>query len=160
MSKKIFSALCLVLCMAAIFIFSSQNADISGNLSGGITETIAKIFIKDFKTFTLEHQTKIVETMHFYIRKAAHFTIYAALGFFSFTNVSLYTEKTRKKFLISLPFCLLYAASDEIHQLFTDGRCGSPRDVLIDFCGALTGTLAAFLFFKIISYFSKKRSQN
>jgi VanZ family protein len=30
----------------------------------------------------------------------------------------------------------LYAASDEIHQTFVDGRHGTPVDVLIDSCGA------------------------
>ena len=37
-------------------------------------------------------------------------------------------------------FCLLYAASDEIHQIFSN-RGASVKDVMIDFAGAVTGIL-------------------
>ena len=51
--------------------------------------------------------------------------------------------------LIALPFSVLYAASDEVHQLFVDGRAGSAVDVLIDSGGALFGILLAVLAFLI-----------
>ena len=160
MVKKIILMLCLIACMTSIFIFSSQNSQISGDLSGGITQKIAEIFVKDFDTFSPEKQRKIVEGMHFYIRKAAHFSIYAALGFFAFLNADIYIRRTGRKFLLSLPFCLIYAASDEIHQLFTDGRCGSPIDVRIDFSGSVTGTLVAFCILNIFTLFFKKLLTN
>ena len=52
MVKKIILMLCLIACMTSIFIFSSQNSQISGDLSGGITQKIAEIFVKDFDTFS------------------------------------------------------------------------------------------------------------
>ena len=39
----------------------------------------------------------------------------------------------------------LYAASDEFHQLFVEGRAGSVRDVMIDTAGALIGVTVAVL---------------
>lgn len=157
MIKKITLIILLLICMATIFMFSSQNGNISGNLSSGITLTLARIFVKGFENFDIEKQIEIVDSMHFYIRKAAHFSIYALLGFIAWLNLHQYTENTRKKFLISLPFCLLYAASDEFHQLFTDGRSGSPKDVAIDFSGAIIGTVIAFFLIRIISKFQKKQ---
>ena len=93
MLKKILLMLCLIGCMTVIFLFSSQNGTRSGNISGGVTETLAKIFIDGFEELSLEKQKEIVEGMHFYVRKAAHFSIYAVLGFFSFLNADIYLKK-------------------------------------------------------------------
>lgn len=145
--------------MVMIFVFSSQNADISGNLSEGITYKIASLTVKDFETFSYEKQKEIVEGMHFYIRKAAHFSEYALLGVIAFLNSILYFTKTKTRFFTTLPFCLLYAATDEMHQLFTDGRCGSPVDVMIDFSGAVTGTVFIFIVMKAAAALSKRKSR-
>lgn len=155
MAKKIILFILLAACMVMIFLFSSQNAEISGNLSEGITYRIACIFIQDFKTFSMERQTEIVEGMHFYIRKAAHFSEYALLGLLTFLNACQYFRKTGTRFLITLSLCLLYASADEFHQLFTDGRCGSPVDVMIDFSGAAAGTLFIFVILLIINRIKK-----
>ena len=40
---------------------------------------------------------------------------------------------------IAAIFAVLYAASDEFHQLFVPGRAGSIRDVIIDGTGAVLG---------------------
>lgn len=141
--------------MTVIFLFSSQNGTHSGNISGGVTETLAKIFIDGFEELSLEKQKEIVEGMHFYVRKAAHFSIYAVLGFFSFLNADIYLKKKLSKLLASLSFCLIYAASDEMHQLFTDGRCGSPTDVLIDFSGSAAGNAAALLLIFLAAHISQ-----
>ena len=39
----------------------------------------------------------------------------------------------------SIMLGLVYAASDEIHQLYVPGRAGQFRDVLIDSAGVLLG---------------------
>lgn len=145
--------------MCAIFIFSSQTAAVSGKLSGGITHAIASLFVPDFKSMSQEHQTEIIESMHFYIRKAAHFSIYTALGFFSFLFAGTYKIKNTVRFTGVLLFCLFYASTDEIHQLFIDGRAGSIRDVCIDFCGAITGTLICCLLTSLISVIKQKKQK-
>jgi len=155
MAKKIILMILLVTCMILIFVFSSQNASISGDLSEGITYKIACLTVKDFKTFDFEKQKEIVEEMHFYVRKAAHFSEYALLGILAFLNAVQYLKTAGKRFLVTLPFCLLYAASDEFHQLFTDGRYGSPVDVMIDFSGSVTGILLVFIIINITGHFRK-----
>ncbi len=158
MARKITLLACLAACMILIFVFSSQNADISGNLSEGITYRIACLTVKDFADFSPERQKEIVEGMHFYIRKGAHFSEYALLGILAFLNANEYIKSTGRKFLAALPFCLVYASTDEFHQLFTDGRYGSPVDVMIDFSGSVTGTLVIYAFMLLIKRIRKDKS--
>lgn len=84
-----------------------------------------------------------------FIDKLAHFFIYIPLGFL--VGRALYLSENKvveKKFIIlTLVFCLLYAASDEFHQLFVRNRCAEILDVLFDFFGSVTG-LIIFNFFK------------
>lgn len=47
--------------------------------------------------------------------------------------------KGSKAFIFSLMFCILYAVSDEVHQLFVLGRGAQVTDVLIDSAGAFVG---------------------
>ena len=44
-----------------------------------------------------------------------------------------------KSFAFCIAFCILYAASDELHQLFVDGRGAQVKDVLIDSAGSIVG---------------------
>ena len=40
--------------------------------------------------------------------------------------------KTKNKILCALSIGVIYAISDEIHQIFTDGRTGLITDIFID----------------------------
>ena len=44
-----------------------------------------------------------------------------------------------KKIAIALVVCILFAISDEFHQLFVPGRGAQVKDVLIDTAGAIVG---------------------
>ena len=46
-----------------------------------------------------------------------------------------------KNVLVSVCIAVLYASTDELHQLFVPGRSGQVNDVLIDGCGAVIGAL-------------------
>ena len=65
------------------------------------------------------------------LRKLAHAAEYAILG-------ALLLRATRN---VGLAFALavLYAASDEFHQTFVEGRVGAVHDVAIDAIGAAIG---------------------
>lgn len=56
--------------------------------------------------------------------------------------------------LISTLFCIIYALSDEIHQLFVFGRSGELKDVLIDTIGSFLGII---LISKIINRKNDKK---
>ena len=53
--------------------------------------------------------------------------------------------------------CTLYAATDEIHQLFVAGRTGKWQDVLLDSSGALAGLLLAMFMLWLIRRRGAKR---
>ena len=66
------------------------------------------------------------------LRKLAHVTEYAVLGFLLARVVAL---------VPALLLGVLYAVSDELHQTFVAGREGAPRDVAVDALGVAVGLL-------------------
>ncbi len=74
------------------------------------------------------------------IKKGGHVALFGILSI-----LYLYALKRKRSlgdtgigvFMVSFIFTVLYAASDEYHQLFTPGRHGSVIDVFIDSCGAI-----------------------
>ncbi len=144
----IIAVLCVVLLllahMAVIFSFSSESREESGSRSEAITKAIARLLNPSFDDMTAEEQTAWVENLHFAVRKTAHFLEYALLGILS-TGLLLLLRRhgwaripCLYTWLIPAVFCLIYAASDELHQLFVD-RGAQVQDVVLDFCGALFG---------------------
>ena len=84
-----------------------------------------------------------VDYLNFFIKKTAHFFEY-------FILLVLWVRALgRKNFVIAIGISLLYAFSDETHQLFVPGRTGRLRDVAIDGAGIL---LSASLLSKIKSW--------
>ena len=128
--------------MALIFLLSSQNAAVSSGTSGNVIRLIAGIFRPGFGSLPAAEQAEIVASLQFLVRKSAHFSIYMILGLAT-----------------SCAVCLLYAASDEIHQLFVPGRSGEVRDVMIDFSGAVLGIALSMLVFLLICSIKKKRTE-
>lgn len=156
---RIITAAALVLWMALIFSLSSQNAALSSGTSGGVIRLIAGIFCPGFDNLSAAEQTEIVSSMQFIARKSAHFCIYTVLGILSFlTFISYEKLKFVLRLAVSGAVCLLYAASDEFHQLFVPGRSGEVRDVMIDFSGAMLGIAMSALIFLLIGRIKKKRT--
>ena len=137
--KKIFSWILLLLAMALIFYFSSQDADLSTEVSNSFTKSIVNFLtLHKLSNSTLGNIAISVDTA---VRKAAHFTIYAILGLLCFNALFNTFRKTDKKYwIIAIIICALYAISDEVHQLFVPGRAGMVKDVIIDTCGSVSGS--------------------
>ncbi len=72
-------------------------------------------------------QGPAIKPVDFALKKAAHVTEYAIL--FLLLNNAL--RRRRNHFHTAFLLGLLYAFTDEIHQLFTPGRGASLRDVLV-----------------------------
>ena len=75
------------------------------------------------------------DSVHFFIRKAAHFTEFTL---FSLSFTRLCGKCRWKNPILPLFAGLLVAVSDEFLQSFT-GRGSSVRDVIVDFSGVLFG---------------------
>ena len=67
------------------------------------------------------------------LRKGAHLAEYAVLG--------LLLMRAWGRELPALVTAVAYAATDEIHQRFVQGRHSSPFDVAFDACGAAIGLI-------------------
>lgn len=146
--------------MALIFLLSSQNAAVSSGTSGNVIRLIAGIFRPGFGSLPAAEQAEIVASLQFLARKSAHFSIYMILGVLSFLAVISYEKLLFAiRLATSSGICLLYAASDEIHQLFIPGRSGEVRDVMIDFSGAVLGIALSMLVFLLICRIKKKRTE-
>lgn len=126
MEKNKSSTFLVLIWMTIIFIMSSFNAEDSANQSNFIVNIISNIFnIENVKLLSL------------IIRKLAHFTEYLILGTLV---INMFTKNNAKKtYLLSILLCIIYAISDEIHQIFTPGRACQIKDILIDSVGSITG---------------------
>jgi hypothetical protein len=84
--------------------------------------------------------------IHFCIRKTGHFTGYGMLGltWLRAWRLTLPRLRVLSAIVLALLGTALIASCDEIHQAFIPNRTGSPWDVLLDCCGAVTMCLLAF----------------
>ena len=64
-----------------IFWFSAQNGEASSQLSGGITEKVVEVVEPDYASLTEPEQQTLFDAVQFAVRKSAHFSEYALLGF-------------------------------------------------------------------------------
>ncbi|MCI8412241.1 MAG: VanZ family protein [Clostridia bacterium] len=128
-----------------IFGFSSQNGEKSGELSSNIT----KFILEKMNYDDIQNQEEIFKKTEIVIRKIAHFSIYTLVGLLLMSFVSTYKLKENIRIIISLCMGILYATSDEVHQLFIPGRSGQITDVIIDTMGVLLGILVLLTLLEI-----------
>lgn len=88
-------------------------------------------------------------TVDLILRKGAHIFVYAILAFLLLKNFDNYSLPYL--FLVGI-ISVLYATSDEIHQLSVGGRQGSIVDIGIDSIGVLLGI--------IFSWFLRPKADN
>lgn len=134
-------AILAVLVLAFIFTNSMKTGEESNDISSGVMETILKI---------IDPQGRLNRYyFHIFVRKAAHF-----IEFFTFgvclcgMSLSVLDETHRLYAALTMFVALFAAVIDEFIQSFTS-RSSSARDVLLDFAGAFTGVLVAFLIGKL-----------
>lgn len=131
-----------ILCMILIFMFSAAPAENSSEMSDGLSYKIVDAVgqLPFFHWDDTEKATK-AEMIHIPLRKTAHFSEYAILAVLWAAPLGLFLKKTWKRLGLAFIICVLYACTDELHQLFVPGRDGNIRDVLIDGAGAAVGIL-------------------
>lgn len=141
--KKIIYTILLLIMMAVIFMFSNQNAKTSQATSDKVASDIVNtVEIVTKNEIQKGKKESIIENTRFLVRKTAHFTLYFILGIIAYLLFTSYGVK--KTVYYSILFCFLYACSDEIHQLFLDGRTAKILDVCIDTCGSSLAIISLF----------------
>jgi len=127
--------------MCMIFILSNQPAVQSSELSGSIIKKILELIG--------------INISQLLIRKAAHACEFCLLAFL-FSNLFSLCEN-KKWHVFSFVSTVLYACTDEIHQIFIPGRAGRVSDILIDAAGALIGIAVYYLIIIIIQTVRRKK---
>jgi len=140
--RKMVPFLPALLVMLMIFFFSSQPAYDSSELSWSLTEQVVSSVNDRFQlNWTYEEQEQQIIRIEHYIRKLAHFTEFALLAVTLAVPLYHHYVQGVRMFLLVWGFSVIYAFSDEFHQLFVAGRTGRIDDVMIDSAGALFGVL-------------------
>lgn len=131
----------VVLMMALIFAFSAQNGETSGALSGGITSWVLRTVVPDWEHLPTVEQEKLLDILGLVIRKLAHFSEYALLGFFLMLHIRQIEARVHLplSWLLAWVVGTAYAASDELHQGLVGGRHPAVTDVCIDSSGVIAG---------------------
>lgn len=127
--KRIICWSLTAVCMGIIFYFSSRTAVESTAQSDGILNIIFKLFGENTIT-------------SFIVRKIAHFLEFAGLSFLF--SITFYQQTEKVQFLLPVCCTSLYAVTDEIHQLFVEGRACKLLDWAVDTAGGLFGFLLFF----------------
>ena len=144
-----FNIILLILWLLTIFLFSNDKAEVSSEKSDGISNTIVNIIENiSGNNYSEEKYEEVLNIVIFIVRKTAHFLEYLILGLLVINVIKDYKVLEVKYIITGVLFCMLYAISDEIHQLFVSGRSCQIKDILIDTTGSITGILIYYLLYK------------
>ncbi|MGI8811154.1 MAG: VanZ family protein [Pyrinomonadaceae bacterium] len=132
--KRIVRYAPLIIWISVIFFLSSGEASMSH--TSYFVEPVLRFFYPDITDVTLQ-------IYHGYVRKAAHLTEYAALGFLASRVFysSSHAFLRNRWFAVAAVAVLIVASLDEFNQSFEPSRTSSTRDVLIDLAGGVTATV-------------------
>ncbi|MDQ5988305.1 MAG: hypothetical protein CSYNP_04065 [Syntrophus sp. SKADARSKE-3] len=121
----------------------------TGMFSTDQTSRIIVPILNDIFPWLTQYQVGLI---HELLRKTAHAAEYFILGilfFYAFRGHTI--QKWRLQWtLYAVIGVLLYAASDELHQIFVSSRTASLADVGIDSAGAIFSLIAIILWQKVM----------
>ena len=138
----------LLLWCVFIFHFSLANAEQSGATSGRVREFLNTVLADMGFSFRLSST---------FVRKAAHFTEFFALGLLAFGTAAAFLQKYRLP--AAVVFSLAVAVVDECLQFASPGRAPGVTDVLLDTAGAASGAALLWLILFVITK-KKKNEKN
>ena len=145
--QKIISAvswLLVAVCMAVIFALSHQPAAQSSELSMAVMGFVEKIF------------TAFVEFIgHDAFRSIAHALEYCGLALLLFN--AIYQTVRNPKIILPFLISVFYSVTDEVHQIFIEGRAFQLTDIAVDTLGSAVGIAAGYAIYKTISHFRGKK---
>ncbi len=141
--KKILIAFC-ILWLVFIYYNSSQSGLESNKISYKVVNTISN------KNVAQEQGNYFGGNFNKFIRKNAHLIEYFVLSILLGTVFFRYNKKGIDGIVYILFVILIFAVSDEFHQLYVVGRSSNVIDIVIDFIGGIIGTIIFYLFYYIL----------
>ena len=139
---RMISWILVLLWMSVIFVFSSQDASVSSQSSGVVSDAIIEVIEDTFPDTTISE-----DTFEFTLRNAAHFFLYFVLGLLLLHALHFYQLKWISLIGYSLLIVIVYALTDELHQYYVPGRAFEISDLLIDTFGAMIGIALLSIFY-------------
>lgn len=149
MKKSIKIGILLLIAIAWMFCIFKLSGMTSKNSNGKSTGIIS-LFIEDALDITNEYGitnshpndeklARASELINAPMRKVIHASVYFVLAFFVMIvlNIIFDHKKYWLTLLIALIICIGFAATDEYHQTYVNGRTGQVMDVIIDSAGAI-----------------------
>lgn len=138
----------LLLWCVFIFHFSLADAEQSGMESGRVTAFLNTVLAD------MGFSLRLSST---FVRKAAHFTEFFALGLLAFGTATAFLQKYRLPAAVAFSFAV--AVVDECLQFASPGRAPGVLDVLLDTAGAASGAASLWLILFVITK-KKKNEKN
>jgi VanZ family protein len=127
----------------AMLIFSMSTDTFSAAHTSRVLEPLLRWL---YPALTFEQ----FETIHFLVRKTAHFTEYFVFAALLFRGIRGDRQGWRWRWgLLALCTAAIYSCMDEIHQAFVASRTASPYDSLLDSVGAAVAIVVLFFWFKL-----------
>ena len=135
--------------LAFIWGNSLESVTVSGNFSKSVLKAVRPFFeIIVGKGNVTEH----------FVRKTAHFVEFGTLGCEAALFIILRRHTRARQIVIILLAGLAAAGIDEALQLLS-GRGSQVSDVLLDFCGAVTGTVCVLLIYGVVRRFKREKQR-
>lgn len=147
-TRKRLTVCCILL--AAILAFIWGNSAMPGEASGALSGWVGELLSKLLPFLATENG------LHF-LRKAAHFSEFAALGVCLGWLFGMIMARKITQYTLPLLSGIAAAGIDETIQIFSPGRYCSIADVGIDTAGVLTGLICLILCAHLWAAFSRKK---
>jgi len=131
--------------LSFIWFNSSKTAGASTKSSNSVTRSIAPVVIDGYEELSKKEQKEKVIEFDPKIRTAAHMLEYVPLGVLIFLlmtsvfNINPKSKKNTSLAILSFLLALIFALTDEVHQIFVDGRSFEFKDICMDMSGMVLG---------------------
>lgn len=146
--------------MCVIFAFSAQEKEESGEVSASFTYHMVSSTRTFFHLDLSDARVKeISDAIEGFIRKLAHMAEFGIMSVLLYIWVGQWEMSFLRRGGTAVGATAIYAATDEIHQLFVPGRAGRFSDVCIDSAGALTGVIVFALLVQIVKRVRARRQK-
>ena len=150
---KWISCLLVLVWMGFIFFMSAQQGEDSGEISGGVSHLFMQVWNAIFHLDWSEAKIlEMAELWDYPIRKLAHMTEFGILAMLLYWTLG-YTKRfaDKKRYIAAFLGAVVYAATDEFHQLFVPDRSGNLFDVFVDATGAILALGFVWLLMRCIA---------
>lgn len=125
--------------MGIIYYLSAQTAAESSHLSGQTIRALAAVIVPEFHELSSLQQKEIVAGLQSVVRDVAHVLTYLILGILTMAAMHTRSWSLKDKAAGTFVLCTFYAVTDELHQVFVNGRAFELVDIGLDVCGASAG---------------------